>query len=69
MEVGDIRFYKERWKAVEEIDRDCGRAHQPPFYSEISSKTAILTKYPFPYLGGGINGDWVNESLVDQGSL
>ena len=21
MEVGDIRFYKERWKAVEEIER------------------------------------------------
>ncbi len=26
MEVGDIRFYKERWKAVEEIERQELRA-------------------------------------------
>ena len=26
MEVGDIRFYKERWKAVEEIEREELRA-------------------------------------------
>jgi hypothetical protein len=26
MEVGDVRFYKERWKAVEEIERQELRA-------------------------------------------
>jgi hypothetical protein len=26
MEVGDIRFYRERWKAVEEIEREELRA-------------------------------------------
>jgi len=26
MEVGDIRFYKERWKAIEEIERQELRA-------------------------------------------
>jgi hypothetical protein len=26
MDVGDIRFYKERWKAVEEIEREELRA-------------------------------------------
>lgn len=29
MEVGDIRFYKERWKAVEEIERQELRALTP----------------------------------------
>ena len=29
MEVGDIRFYKERWKAVEEIERQELRAMTP----------------------------------------
>lgn len=29
MEVGDIHFYKERWKAVEEIERQELRAMTP----------------------------------------
>jgi hypothetical protein len=29
MEIGDIRFYKERWKAVEEIEQQELRAMSP----------------------------------------
>ncbi len=29
MDVGDVRFYKERWKAVEEIERQELRAMSP----------------------------------------